>query len=134
MIRVKNFDLSTGGIIFKALSDESRIRILNLIFTNQEMCITDLELILDFTQTKTSRQLIYLKNAGLLKYKKQDQWVYYFINETYYDILAQIFTFLEKDPQLIKDQEEYRTLYTNNELAIRKLHNKLKIYRLPELK
>ncbi|WP_081671079.1 metalloregulator ArsR/SmtB family transcription factor [Sporocytophaga myxococcoides] len=133
MIRLKHFDLKIGAEIFKAFSDESRIRIMNLIFRNKEMCISDLELILDFTQTKTSRQLSTLKNSGVLRYKKVDQWAYYFINETYYEIIAQLFTFLEKDPLLLKDQEEYRTLYSNNELAVRKLHNKLKIYHLPEL-
>jgi len=132
-MRLKTFNLSLGAQIFKACADESRLRILSLIVLNGEMCISDLELILDFTQTKTSRQLGTLKNSGVLRYKKVDQWAYYFINETYYEIIAQLFTFLEKDPLLLKDQEEYRTLYSNNELAVRKLHNKLKIYHLPEL-
>ncbi|WMJ75623.1 metalloregulator ArsR/SmtB family transcription factor [Cytophagaceae bacterium ABcell3] len=132
-MRVKNFELKTGAEIFKAFSDESRIRIMHLIFRNEEMCISDLELILDFTQTKTSRHLIYLKNSRLLKPQKSDQWVYYRINEAYLDIITQIFAFLEKDPILLKDLEEYRTLYSNNELAIRKKHNMLKIYKLPAL-
>lgn len=133
MFRLKNFDLDKGTEVFKALSDMSRVRILNLIFHNQEMCISDLELILDFTQTKTSRHLIYLKNSGLLKYRKNDQWVYYYLNETYSEFIAQILDSFKKDPVLQKDLNEYRTLYSNNELAIRKLHNKQKIYRLPEL-
>ncbi|MFN6946813.1 MAG: ArsR/SmtB family transcription factor [Cytophagaceae bacterium] len=133
MIRIKNFELKTGADIFKGFSDESRIRIMHLIYKNEEMCISDLELILDFTQTKTSRHLIYLKNARLLKYKKADQWVYYYLNEAYYDIINQIFMFMEKDPVLLKDLGEYRTLYSNNELAIRKLHNTQKIYKLPAL-
>lgn len=134
MVQIRHIDLPTAGNIFKCFSDESRVRILHLIYINQEMCISDLEVILDFTQTKTSRQLIYLKKAGLLKSKKIDQWVYYYLNESYLEIIKQLFLFLEEDPQLIKDLQEYRTLYTNNELAIRKWHNKLKIYRLPELK
>ncbi|MFL5730076.1 MAG: ArsR/SmtB family transcription factor [Cytophagaceae bacterium] len=133
MIRIKNFELRTGSEIFKAFSDESRVRIMHLLYKNQEMCISDLELILDFTQTKTSRHLIYLKNARLVKYKKVDQWVYYFINEAYDDIISQIFSFLEKDTALQKDLEEYKTLYSNNELAIRKLHNKQNKYLLPDL-
>ncbi|MDX1904672.1 MAG: metalloregulator ArsR/SmtB family transcription factor, partial [Thermonemataceae bacterium] len=64
-MRVKHFNLTVGSQIFKAFSDESRIRIMYLLFKNKEMCISDLELILDFTQTKISRHLIYLKNAGL---------------------------------------------------------------------
>lgn len=133
MLRIKNFDLKKGSDIFRAFSDESRIRILNLIWRTQEMCISDLELILDFTQTKTSRHLSYLKNAGLVKFKKRDQWVYYYINESHMDIVNQLFSMLEKDPQLQQDVQEYRTLYTNNELAIRQLHIRQNKYKVPAL-
>jgi len=133
MIRVKNFDLKKGVELFNALNEEARIRILNLIYHHQEMCISDLELILDFTQTKTSRHLAYLKNTGMVKAKKYDQWVYYSINSAYYDFVFQIFNFLEKDATLGKDLNEYKMLYSNNELAIRKLHNKQNKYKLPAL-
>ena len=133
MIRLKSFELKKGVEIFNSFSDESRIRILHLLFMNDEMCISDLELILDFTQTKTSRHLIYLKNTGLVKFKKQDQWVYYYLNDAYYDIIAQMFSYMEKDVFLMKDQAEFATLYSNNELAIRKLHNKQNKYKLPAL-
>ncbi len=133
MIRLKHFELRTGEDIFKAFSDEARIRIMNLLLAYEQMCISDLELILDFTQTKTSRHLTYLKNARLVKFKKIDQWAYYYINDAYLDIINQVFSFMEKDPVLAKDLSEYRTLYSNNELAVRKLHNKQKIYKLPAL-
>jgi ArsR family transcriptional regulator, arsenate/arsenite/antimonite-responsive transcriptional repressor len=133
MIRIKHIDIYKGADIYKALSDESRIRILHLILKNQEMCISDLELILDFTQTKTSRHLTYLKNIGLLKQKKVDQWVYYYINSSYHEIISKLFSFFSKDPVLQKDITEYRTLYSNNELAIRKLHSKQNKYIVPEL-
>src|SRR4051812_7380170 len=106
LIKIKNLKLKKASEIFKAFSDESRIRILHLIYANEEMCISDLELILDFTQTKTSRHLIYLKNAELLEYRKHDQWVYYYINKAYSDIVSQMFTFLENDAILINDIEE----------------------------
>jgi len=133
LIKIKNLKIKKASEIFKALSDESRVRILHLIYQNEEMCISDLELILDFTQTKTSRHLIYLKNAEILEYRKQDQWVYYYVNKAYIDIIAQLFSFLENDTTLLNDLEEYKTLYQNNELAIRKLHNKQNKYKLPEL-
>lgn len=133
MIRVKSFDLKKGVELFNAFNDEARIRMVNLIFHHQEMCISDLELILDFTQTKTSRHLGFLKNAGVLKSKKVDQWVYYFLNPAFTDFVVQIFNFLEKDAMLINDLEEYKTLYSNNELAIRRLHNKQNKYKLPAL-
>ena len=80
-MRYKAVSPKLGCQIFKALSEFSRVRILNLIQKTDEMCISDLEQILDYTQTKTSRHLSYLKNVGLLDYRKQDQWVYYFIKE-----------------------------------------------------
>ena len=133
MIQLKTVDIQKGSEILKSLSDESRLRILNLILVNEEMCISDLELILDFTQTKTSRHLGILKSIGLLKYRKLDQWVYYYINETYVDIIKHIFKIFGKEPLLYKDLLEYRTLYENNELAIRKQHIRKKIYKVPDL-
>jgi ArsR family transcriptional regulator, arsenate/arsenite/antimonite-responsive transcriptional repressor len=133
MIRLKTVDIQKGSEILKAFSDESRIRILHLILVNDEMCISDLELILDYTQTKTSRHLSILKAIGLVKFRKLDQWVYYYINETYIDIVRQLFLLFGKEAQLYKDVLEYRTLYANNELAIRKLHIRKKIYKVPDL-
>jgi ArsR family transcriptional regulator len=133
MIRIKHIDIAKGTEIYKALGDESRLRILYLILKNEEMCISDLESILDFTQTKTSRHITYLKNTGVIKLKKIDQWAYYFINPSYHDIIKQLYSFFSKDPILQKDLLEYRTLYSNNELAIRKLHSKQNKYIVPEL-
>lgn len=123
-MRLKHFNLVFGSQIFKAFSDESRVRILHLLFQNKEMCISDMELVLEFTQTKTSRHLIYLKNAGLANTRKVDQWVYYYLKDEVSDIINQLFKYLEKDSTLMKDQENYLTLYSNRELAVSKLHNR----------
>ncbi|WP_347159722.1 ArsR/SmtB family transcription factor [Pontibacter chitinilyticus] len=121
-MRLKHFSLSFGEQVFKALADESRIRILHLILRNKEMCTSDLEQVLDFTQTKTSRHLAYLRNAGLVTSRKQDQWVHYTIKEETADLVSQVFGYLERDAQLQKDAETYRILYSNRELAVNKLH------------
>lgn len=120
-MRLKNFNLLLGSQIFKACADESRLRILNLIFSNGEMCITDLEQVLEFTQAKTSRHLIYLKNAGILTFRRYNHWVFYQVKDEVYEIIKQIFQFLQKDQQLEKDQQLYKTLYSNRELAINKM-------------
>ncbi len=88
---------------------------------NGEMCITDLEHILEFTQTKTSRHLLYLKNSGILTSRKYNQWVFYQIKDEVFDLIKQILQFLRKDPALEKDQHIYQTLFTNRELALNKL-------------
>lgn len=120
-MRLKNFNLLLGSQIFKACADESRLRILNLIFSQGEMCITDLEQILEFTQAKTSRHLIYLKNAGILTSRRYNHWVFYQVKDEVYEIIKQIFQFLQKDQQLERDLQLYKTLYTNRELAVNKL-------------
>ena len=120
-MRLKSFNLTLGSQIFKACADESRLRILHLIFENEEMCIADLEKILYFTQTKTSRHLTYLKNSGILSFRRNNHWVFYQIKDEVYEILKQIFQFLRKDQQLQKDQQLYQTLYSNRELAVNKV-------------
>lgn len=127
-MRVKHFNLTVGSQIFKAFSDESRIRMMYLLFKNKEMCISDLELILDFTQTKISRHLIYLKNAGLVNYRKVDQWTFYFIKDELYDFIDVVIKYFEKNPELINDMNTYKTLFSNRELAINKIERKNKRY------
>ncbi len=120
-MKLKNFNLPFGVQIFKSFSDDSRVRILHLLYRNEELCISDLELILDFTQTKTSRHITYLKNAGLLGFRKQDQWVFYHIKEEVHDIVDRIFKFLNKDPVLLNDYQTFETLNSNRELSIHRV-------------
>ncbi len=120
-MRLKHFNIDFGAQIFLACSDTSRLRILHLIMTNGEMCITDLENILEFTQTKTSRHLIYLKNSGILTTRKYNQWMFYQIKDEVFDIVQQVLQFLRRDPELQKDQQIFLTMYTNRELSLNKL-------------
>ena len=117
-MRLKHFNLQIGSQLMKALGEESRLRILNLLMHQGSMATADLEFILDFTQTKTSRHIAYLKNAGILSARKKDQWVLYSIKEEVIDIISQILSFVEKDNQLVEDINTYNTLYSNRELAV----------------
>ena len=101
-MRIKSFNISFGSQLFKALSDESRLRILHLLYKNEKMCISDIELILDFTQTKTSRHLIYLKNANLATLQKVDQYAFYSLGNQVKDFMENMFSYL-KDPLLEED-------------------------------
>lgn len=122
--------MQLGTQILKSFSDESRIRIMHLLFKNKEMCISDIEAVLDFTQTKTSRHLIYLKNAGLVVFRRVDQWTYYAIKEEVADFVEYLYTYLDKDVQLQTDLKSYAKLYESNQLAICKLHKKWEHERL----
>ncbi|MHC4198059.1 MAG: ArsR/SmtB family transcription factor [Planctomycetota bacterium] len=63
--------------LFKALSDETRLRILRLLAKGGELCVCDLVAALDITQSKASRHLIYLKHVGLVKDRREGLWSYY---------------------------------------------------------
>ena len=66
--------------LFKALADETRIRMLNLL-KNSELCVCDIEEVLNIQQSNASRHLNKLKSAGLIVSEKKSQWVYYRIND-----------------------------------------------------
>ena len=123
-MRLKKFNIDYGKTIFKSFSDISRIRILNILANKEEASISDLEMILNFTQTKTSRHIYYLKNSGLLNSRNLDQFIFYSLREEAMDIIDKIFNFLDKDTQLKEDLDTYDIMYSNRELAINKIELK----------
>ena len=123
-MKLKKFNIDYGKTVFKSLSDESRIRILNILSKRKEATISDLEIILNFTQTKTSRHINYLKSSGLLNYRNHDQFIFYSLREESLDIIDQIFEYLDKDLQLKDDLATYDIMLNNRELAINKIELK----------
>lgn len=67
---------------FKALAEESRLRILALLLLD-EMCVCEIEEYLKMTQSNVSRHLTVLKNCGILDSYKEAQWAYYKISEKF---------------------------------------------------
>jgi DNA-binding transcriptional ArsR family regulator len=67
--------------ILKALADETRLRIINLLY-ERELCVCDIEEIVDASQTKISRHLAYLKNSGLVQVRRSAQWSFYSIEKS----------------------------------------------------
>jgi len=55
------------GSVFKALSDETRLTILALVFRHGHLCVCEVEQILGITQSKASRHLRYLRDSGVLE-------------------------------------------------------------------
>ena len=68
--------------ILKALADNNRLRIMNLL-TRGELCVCDIEEILGLSQTNVSRHLNKLTTAGLLDSRKEAQWVFYSIKDDF---------------------------------------------------
>ena len=66
--------------LFKAFSDETRLRILHLLLKG-ELCICELMDVLQLPQSNVSRHMAYLKNAGLVEDRREAVWVYYSLAE-----------------------------------------------------
>ncbi|NLH01679.1 MAG: winged helix-turn-helix transcriptional regulator [Clostridiales bacterium] len=96
--------------IFKALAEESRLRILALL-TQGEMCVCEIEECLNMTQSNASRHLAALKQCGILDSSKQAQWSYYKISEKFKEENKKLWLYLEEklkeSPDYKKDAEEY---------------------------
>lgn len=63
--------------IFAALADPIRLRCLALIAARKELCVCELVAALELPQPKVSRHLATLKIAGLLRDRRDAQWVLY---------------------------------------------------------
>ena len=95
-------DLEQLSTLFKALSDETRLMILYLL-RQRPLCVCEIMGALDITQTKASRHLIYLKNAGLLKARKEDRWVVYHTRD---DLPAGVQRLLNQTYELVRETKK----------------------------
>jgi len=62
--------------IFKALADETRLRVL-LLLLDGELCVCEIIAALELPQSTISRHLAYLKRTGWVRDRKQGVWMYY---------------------------------------------------------
>lgn len=62
--------------LFKALADQTRLRILGLLLGG-EVCVCDIHETLGIPQAKASRHLAYLRRAGLVAARRDGLWVHY---------------------------------------------------------
>jgi len=67
--------------VFKALANESRIRILNAL-RDGELCACELQVVLDAPQSTVASHLRELNDAGIVKKRRQGKWTYYRIGDT----------------------------------------------------
>lgn len=67
--------------LFKALADDTRMRLALLIASEGELCVCELVCALEASQPKISRHLGELRKGGLLQDRRQGQWVYYRLHD-----------------------------------------------------
>jgi ArsR family transcriptional regulator len=68
--------LAQMELVFKALADTNRLRILGLLLTG-EVCVCHIQGALQISQPKASRHLAYLRKAGLVHTRRDGVWIHY---------------------------------------------------------
>lgn len=66
-------------LLYKSLSDETRLRIMALLLAEGELCVCDIIAALQLPQSTISRQLAILKKAGWVNDRRCGLWVHYSI-------------------------------------------------------
>ncbi|AKL95715.1 regulatory protein ArsR [Clostridium aceticum] len=97
--------------LFKILGDENRLRILNLL-RKGELCVCEIELVLETTQSNVSRHLGKLRNEKIISFEKKAQWIYYRINPDFIENNKLLYDFMnekmDQDVKLLQDLEKLR--------------------------
>ena len=100
---------------FKILSDETRFRIVSLLY-QKELCVCEICGVLDLSQPKVSKHLAKLRDMGFVKDERKEQFIFYRLNindqillNLVKDIGANIETYetLKSDSERLKDKDIY---------------------------
>lgn len=100
--------------IFKAFSEDMRLRIFGLLADGREVCVCRFSEIFDSTVSKASRHLIYFKRNSIVIAIRKEQWMYYKINpefeKNYSELFSAIKNLVNKSAQVKKDIEKLEEL------------------------
>ncbi|MEH7300438.1 ArsR/SmtB family transcription factor [Neobacillus drentensis] len=87
---VSNQNTMAVSQIFKALSDDTRIKIAYALCVEEELCVCDVANIVGSTTATASHHLRHLRNLGLAKYRKEGKLVFYSLDDDHVRQLIQI--------------------------------------------
>ena len=96
-------------LIFKALSEETRLRILKLL-ENGELCVCDITMALKMTQPNISFHLGMLKEAGIIKDRREGRWMHYSLDESDIFIRFLLLVVLERFKDKLAEEDKERLL------------------------
>ena len=95
-------------VFFRALADRTRLRLLNLMRTD-EVCVCFFVEVLKTNQPKISRHLAYLRRAGLVGVRREGQWMHYRIVQPAdagaARMLKEALSWLAGDQEMQRDRE-----------------------------
>ena len=89
--------------VFKAMSDETRLKILVCLAEREELCVCEFQELLGLSQPTVSRHLKILEEAGFLKNRREGQWVIYRLkkeNKIQIELSRIVDEALKEDPEL----------------------------------
>jgi len=109
-------------LFFRALADRTRLRLLNLMRTD-EVCVCFFVEILKTNQPKISRHLAYLRRAGVVGARREGQWIHYRIAEPADPdaarLLKDVLAWLANDQEMQRDRERLLKICCAPQLPVR---------------
>lgn len=108
-------------LLFKALADSTRLRLINLI-AEDEVCVCFFVEVLNINQPKISRHLAYLRRAGVVSARREGKWIHYRIIEPPDPHAANIFrevrTWLANEPAMRSDRSRLERICCAPQLPV----------------
>lgn len=115
---VKEYNLE---VLFKALADRTRLRVINLI-GDDEICVCFFVEVLKTNQPKISRHLAYLRRAGLVSTRRDGKWMHYKLVEPPDQHAARIFRevreCLSSNPEMQRDKARFARICGSSQIPI----------------
>ena len=99
--------------VLKALSDEVRLRILKILQEWEKLCVCEIMQALDISQTRASRNLGILRDAGFVTDRREGVWIYYSIsdrkiNEYHSELIKLLSKWLNEEEVVQKDKKRLK--------------------------
>ena len=117
--KAKSFDKE---LFFRALADRTRLRLLNLMQTN-EVCVCFFVEILKTNQPKVSRHLAYMRRAGIVGARREGPWMHYRIVEPSdadaARVLKEVLSWLVNDQEMQRERDRLVKVCCAPQLPVR---------------
>ena len=97
---IKNQSIEYVANVMKILGDQNRLYIFSLL-NKHELCVCEITAISHLSQSNVSQHLAKLRSAGLVKERRDAQWIYYSINSLRNPIINEIIKLIPEPPEKI---------------------------------
>ncbi|GAA0356609.1 ArsR/SmtB family transcription factor [Bacillus horti] len=88
-VLVQQEELAPAADLFKALSDQTRLKIAYALLQEEELCVCDVAHIIGATMATVSHHLRLLRSLGIAKSRKEGKLVFYSLDDEHVRLLVQ---------------------------------------------